>query len=943
MEQRVCGCAPRLLTILLVAILGASGSSWADTSGDLPYDLRVALERPLKQKLTDLSNEKNENGRSYRRGTYSKSFRKVDDSTYLVTLHRDTAAADTLTTERMQLTLKKNAKGEWDIASEEVQDSYSGLHRGGTARFYPFGKFSFDRGGMRLSASKGGMFEWYYQNQVAGFVVMAADLQYKYTAPQQQNYYNLQKMIEKQYQADVLFQPELVRFTCDPASCEEILKGSFVGLDRKPPSEATEPMISDETGAPSWADVKLRSQFERRARETRDRRRDNPFADFRRPSEPGNVWWSAAVQHNDKHALGVNYDNWDGYEYNFWVFRDQPGSGPNGTVFGYYSDETLAKTSPHDLEAREDEDARWYEVYSLKGEVAAALEDPEMLHGRIRYGLTLKKELRELPFFVATIRRTAEDKFNNPTLYVNSVQLDGKELTWVRTGAFSGLVLLPEPMKAGTKIVLDMDFDSRAIYKVHHAYSAMLRGGWMPFVRFGDMIDEFELTLRTPSEYTPLGIGRKVSEKVDGDVMTTRWVSDSPVEFPTIIFGKYESDVSKVEAKKADGTPIPVTVFVDEVSMGQLNIDVNSQSQANEFVDAFNTGSRGIRGKQLRPIATQAVTAINYYRDISGLDYPYGELNLVNDPAPALYGQSPSSLIYLGSFVFRGEGTMAGDTLIGGGGANVSKFLKSVVAHEVGHQWWGSRIANANGRNYWFVESLAEYFSALWLEEGYGRKEYLEQVAEWRKRILEIDQKVSVQNASVLWGGEFPGAAYQAAVYNKGPYAFHILRSTFGDEKFFASLKAFCQKLAEKREIVTMDIQNVAEEAFGGVDASGNRYNANLGWLFDQWIRGVGIPQYSFHYATRRAEDKSWVVEGTIKQRVVVGNQSNYQVLAGQYYRGLGVITVRGRDGKDYPIKLKVEGASTPFAFKVPVEPATVTFNGEGELLALDVLVNQDF
>ena len=46
----------------------------------------------------------------------------------------------------------------------------------------------------------------------------------------------------------------------------------------------------------------------------------------------------------------------------------------------------------------------------------------------------------------------------------------------------------------------------------------------------------------------------------------------------------------------------------------------------------------------------------------------------------------------------------------------IAKFLKSVVAHEVGHQWWGSRVSNANDRNYWFVESLAEYSSALCLE-----------------------------------------------------------------------------------------------------------------------------------------------------------------------------------------------------------------------------------
>ena len=55
----------------------------------------------------------------------------------------------------------------------------------------------------------------------------------------------------------------------------------------------------------------------------------------------------------------------------------------------------------------------------------------------------------------------------------------------------------------------------------------------------------------------------------------------------------------------------------------------------------------------MRPLADQAAYAIELYTEISGVDYLYGELNLVNDPSPALYGQAPSSLIYLGSLVFR--------------------------------------------------------------------------------------------------------------------------------------------------------------------------------------------------------------------------------------------------------------------------------------------------
>ena len=94
-------------------------------------------------------------------------------------------------------------------------------------------------------------------------------------------------------------------------------------------------------------------------------------------------------------------------------------------------------------------------------------------------------------------------------------------------------------------------------------------------------------------------------------------------------------------------------------------------------------------------------------------------------------------------------------------GANVAD-LQWVVAHEVGHQWWGSRVSNSNFRNYWFVETLAEYFSALYLEAVFGREEYMEQVDEWRRNVLNNNLKTSVQAADSLWPGESGGRARQS-------------------------------------------------------------------------------------------------------------------------------------------------------------------------------------
>jgi hypothetical protein len=370
-------------------------------------------------------------------------------------------------------------------------------------------------------------------------------------------------------------------------------------------------------------------------------------------------------------------------------------------------------------------------------------------------------------------------------------------------------------------------------------------------------------------------------------------------------------------ATKLDGTPIPVKVHVDEASA--MDWDITPA--------------------KLRPIAQQAVNAINLYREISGLDYPYGKLDFVNDPQGFLYGQAPSSLIYLGQGVFRGAGYLA--TLpIPWDATSISKFLKSVVAHETGHQWWGSRVSNANDRNYWFVETLAEYFSALYLEAVYGRQEYLEQVEEWRRNVLNADLKASVQNASAIWAGEGGFAPYQAAVYNKGPLAFHMLREIFGDEKFFEFLKAFSQELDKKREIVTLDIEYAAEENLGGVTPDGQRYAADLRWFFDQWIRGSGVPEYRLDYDIRQAEDRSWIIEGTIEQRVLVGSKRKNAVLDNIYYRGVADITVK--TGKnEYVQRMLIEGESTPLVLKVPEKPLEIILNKENDILAHDILVNR--
>jgi len=908
----------------------------ARIGSELDPQLQADLEAAVRAKVSELLSQKDESGISYKRGSYSKTFHEVDDTTYQASFHQDTAGKDQVKTERLLLTLKKTGGVDWEVVDEEIKDTFTGLYRSvwGDEDFFTFESFTLEREGLEVTATNGSIVRDYFRGDIAGFVLFADDLKYTYTPPKEalEQYYSVYGYYNKRSKADFEFDPKHFSALCDAATCDEVFASSFAGLE---PSTV---------GA---VDSGLQALYKDMGGRRRAALEDNPFSGFQLPpkedrrvlamclNKKGDDILLTSIHNKFKlpeitdHNIWLVYDSYEPKEVQLSITRLMDTDVWYGPILQYYSEETRASgVSPYDLEYRPDVYSRDLEVEIVNGEIEMAIDNAELLTGDITVQLKAKQDITEANFRIARQTRSEEERkeVRNPTMYINSIQDgDGNELTWVKDSPYSGLALIPGGVKAGESFDLRMQFQTRgSIRKVNPSFSFVDRMGWLPFVSFADIINEFDLTIHIPDEYQILGVGKKVSETIEDGVNTTRWVTKQPVMFPSVTFGKYITMSSSKEVTKPDGTVIPVTVHVDKTSTNMLDIDISTAQEAREFREGISSGARGIRGRSMRSIADQAANAIRLYQEVFGVDYPFARLDLVADPVGGMfYGQAPSSLIYLGAFVFRGEGEMAGAGMIQGG-ARIAKFLKSVVAHEVGHQWWGSSTVNASNNNYWFVESLAEYASAIYLENVFGPKQYQEKVDEWRHNILERDMTVSVQDASVL---STPDFNYQAAVYNKGPYAFHVLRTTFGDEKLFKFLKMLAQETAGK-EIVSRDIQRVAEKAYG----------VPMEWFFDQWVRGVAIPEFDFEYTTRKTEDGNWLIQGTVKQQIVIGNDK--EPIPGEYYLGAVPVTVTARKSKkEYRVPIRVEGAESQFAFKVPEEPLEVAFNKYNETLSHDVNV----
>jgi len=907
---------------LLLAAPGLSLALWED---NVPDDVRRSITEALSNHIGKLADEKNEDGYRFRRASFSKAFRLQDDGSYLVSVSEDTAEGEQIKVERFEFTLN-NDGGRWAITEKELVDSWSGLFRSvlGDEEFYEFDSISFSREGLTVKGGKGQLFTDKFNGELDSWVLEAENLQYEYQPPaalgaDKRAVWHVWRSL---FQTIRDFTPERVFVSCHTDVCPELWDEM---LTNPRPIER------------SQLDSKLENTFQKdHVKATEDRLKDNGFTGYRLPDRADRETWNVSVKHKGDEL-------WNFLRYNSAGIHEVKAGIGGAVLFSYFSEATRqSDLSQAELERREEGFAKIVDVSSVIGEVEMSVQEVESVQGDLEIKLSVKEDRSTIPFFLSLSRARgdAERDSRRPALTINKLEDGaGRPLTWVRTGRSGGQIILPEPISAGSEVTIQIAYDAQnMIYKLNPTYSRVPRGSWLPFITPSDLIETYEITLGVPDKYKALGAGTMVSESVVDRKNVSVWKNQYPLSFPTVIFGDYIHDKPKIKATRADGTEIPVNIYVDKTAASpitSLNPPI-TEAKVRQYRADIAGGRFGVRPSQLRPLAEQAVNALNLYGALYGLDYPYGKLDLVNNPVQqGSGGQSPCAMVYLSSDSFRGEGELVA---IHGGG---TRFFKKLVAHEVGHQWWGGLFNNLNQYNYWFIESLAEFSSALWTEavnsDGgekpeKGYKEYMEQVDGWRRTILRAGLTGNIQESDMQAAPVETGSARQALIYNKGPYAFHMMRNLVGDEAMWKLMKDIGQEFAGKL-IVTSDLQRVAEESLG----------RPMGWFFDQWIRGTGIPQYKMNYETQKAEDGNWVVRGSVEQRIVVGDGPTRSVVEGGKFLALVPITVTGRDGQEYTQPVYVRDSEATFGFKVPVEPVEVELNKHGETLAHDVLVNRDW
>jgi hypothetical protein len=163
----------------------------------------------------------------------------------------------------------------------------------------------------------------------------------------------------------------------------------------------------------------------------------------------------------------------------------------------------------------------------------------------------------------------------------------------------------------------------------------------------------------------------------------------------------------------------------------------------------------------------------------------------------------------------------------------------ALIAHEIGHAWWGNSVVSAWPGGYMLNEALAGYSSLLAIEGLYGKERY--------HRALYVNEPGSPPDYTVANHFKFiaegkdvalsklqrGGIDYQISLV-KGTFFYHMLRQQVGDEAFFSTLR----NLATSHAGRTLSLDELRSSFIEAAPDS------NLPQFFQQWLDRTGAPVF---------------------------------------------------------------------------------------------------
>lgn len=117
-----------------------------------------------------------------------------------------------------------------------------------------------------------------------------------------------------------------------------------------------------------------------------------------------------------------------------------------------------------------------------------------------------------------------------------------------------------------------------------------------------------------------------------------------------------------------------------------------------------------------------------------------------------------------------------------------NRIFDYIIVHEAAHEWWGNAVTAADMADIWIHEGFATYAELMFIENRFGKEEYLYELREKSLYIFNVWPMVENRNVN-------ENTFASNDVYTKGAMMLHCLRCTINnDSVFFGIIHDFWMK-----------------------------------------------------------------------------------------------------------------------------------------------------
>jgi aminopeptidase N len=181
---------------------------------------------------------------------------------------------------------------------------------------------------------------------------------------------------------------------------------------------------------------------------------------------------------------------------------------------------------------------------------------------------------------------------------------------------------------------------------------------------------------------------------------------------------------------------------------------------------------------------------------------------------------------------------------------------EGLVAHELGHQWYGDLLTTRRWADVWLNEGFATFTEQIFREENRGIDEGSFDRLGAQEQTIEADRRARRPLVWDKWVNDPIEVFFSGHIYPKGATVLQMLRHQLGDALFWKAMNQYTTTHAFGN-VVTDDLRVAFEQATGRDFKS----------FFDQWVYGAGFPAYQVSYLYDRAAGRVVVSAREVQPR----------------------------------------------------------------------------